>query len=56
MFLYGLFVHDSRSTFELIMVKSGALIFLFVAIPALIDMLLLREIRLYKDRIVKAWK
>lgn len=53
---YALFVHVSRSTFELIMVKSGAIIFLLIVIPALADMLLLKEIRFYKDRIVKTWK
>jgi hypothetical protein len=56
MFFYGLFGHASRSTFELIMVQSSALIFISVAIPALIDMLLFGEKRLYKDRIVKVWK
>lgn len=53
---YGLFVHVSRSTFELIMVKAGAIIFLLIVLPALADMLLFKEIRLYRDRIVKVWK
>ena len=58
---YALFVHVSRSTFELIMVKSGAIIFLLIVIPALYaDMLLLKEICLYNDGVenmeIGRWK
>jgi hypothetical protein len=53
---YALFVHAARSTFELIFVKLGALLFLLLVIPGLLDMMLVKEIRLYKDRIVKVWR
>jgi hypothetical protein len=53
---FGLFVHVAKSALELIVAKSGALLFILLMVPALIEMLLVKEIRLYRDRIVKEWK
>jgi hypothetical protein len=54
-FVYALFADAGPSTFKLVVGKCGALVFLAVTIPAILDMLLLKEIRLYKHKIVKVW-
>ena len=53
---YGLFGHAAQSILEFVIVKTVPLGFLLLVIPALGDMLLVKEIRLYRNRIVKAWK
>jgi len=53
---YVLFVHVAQSTFEFILVNLCALLLLLLIAPFFADMLLFKEIRLYKDRIVKEWK
>ena len=56
MVYFFLFVVAVSSTLDLIITKLGALLWLFILAPILVDMLLFKEIRLYGDRIVKEWR
>jgi hypothetical protein len=53
---YGLFGHVGRSTFDLIFARSIGFISLLICGAFVSETLLFKEIRLYRDRIVKAWK
>jgi len=53
---YGLFAHIGRSTFDLIFARSFGFLSLLICGAGVTEILLFKEIRLYRDRIVKAWK
>jgi hypothetical protein len=53
---YGLFAHIGRSTFHLIFARSFGFMCLLICGAGVAEILLFKEIRLYRDRIVKAWR
>lgn len=53
---YGLFGHVGRSTLDLIFARSFGFLSLLFCGAGVTEILLFKEIRLYRDRIVKAWK
>jgi hypothetical protein len=56
-FLYFcVFVAVAPSILDFIIAKLGALLLFFIFAPFLADMLLFKEIRVYRDRIVKEWR
>ena len=56
MIYFCLFVVVVSSTLDFIIAKLGGLYLFFIFAPFLADMLLFKEIRLYRDRIVKEWR
>jgi hypothetical protein len=53
---YGLFAHIGRSTFHLIFARSFGFLSLLICAAGVTEILLFKEIRLYRDKIVKAWR
>jgi hypothetical protein len=53
---FGALVAVFSSTLDLVITKLAALLLFFIFAPFLVDMLLFKEIRLYRDRIVKEWR
>jgi hypothetical protein len=56
MIYFCLFVAVVSSTLDFIIAKLGGLYLFFIFAPFLVDMLLFKEIHLYRDRIVKEWR
>jgi hypothetical protein len=54
--LYCLFAHVPRSTFDLIFARSIGFLLLLVQGAFIIEIILFKEVRLYRDAIVKIWK
>jgi hypothetical protein len=56
MLLFGILVYVPESWLEFVMVKCLCIVLLFILLMPIVELLIFKEIRLYKDRIVKEWK